>query len=84
MDIRTALKLGIAQLRAAHVPSDTLAAELLLLHATGRTRTSLYSHPEDDLTESESQNAAPQAFPHNTSPANRNSGASSLKSLQPS
>src|SRR5439155_7546900 len=56
MDIRTALKLGIAQLRAAHVPSDTLAAELLLLHATGRTRTSLYSHPEDDLTESESQN----------------------------
>jgi len=56
MDIRNALKLGIAQLRAAHVPSDTLDAELLLLHATGRTRTSLYSHPEDDLTESESQN----------------------------
>jgi release factor glutamine methyltransferase len=56
MDIRTALKLGIAQLRAAHVPSDTLAAELLLLHATRRTRASLYSHPEDDLTESESQN----------------------------
>ena len=55
MGIRNALKLGIAQLRAAHVPSDTLAAELLLLHATGRTRTSLYSHPEDDLTESESQ-----------------------------
>jgi release factor glutamine methyltransferase len=56
MDIRNALKLGIAQLRAAHVGSDTLAAELLLLHATGRTRTSLYAHPEDDLTESESQN----------------------------
>jgi len=55
MDIRTALKLGIAQLRDAHVPSDTLAAELLLLHATGRTRTSLYSHPEDQLTEAESQ-----------------------------
>ena len=55
MDIRTALKLGIAQLRAASVPSDTLAAELLLLHATGRTRTSLYSHPEDPLTEAESQ-----------------------------
>ena len=36
MDIRTALKLGIAQLRDAHVPSETLAAELLLLHATGR------------------------------------------------
>jgi len=55
MDIRAALKLGIAQLRAASVPSDTLAAELLLLHATGRNRTSLYSHPEDPLTEAESQ-----------------------------
>ncbi len=56
MDVRTALRLGIAQLRAANVSSYTLAAELLLLHATGRTRTSLYSHPEDQLTESESQN----------------------------
>ena len=56
MDIRTALKLGIAQLRAADVSSHTLAAELLLLHSTSRTRTSLYSHPEAELTESESQN----------------------------
>lgn len=56
LNIRTALKLGIAQLRAANVPSGTLAAELLLLHATGRTRTSLYSHPEDSLTELESRN----------------------------
>src|ERR1700756_2130883 len=56
MDIRTALKQGIAQLRTANVSSHTLAAELLLLHATGRTRTSLYSHPEDPLTEIESQN----------------------------
>ena len=55
MDIRTALKQGLAQLRAANVSSHTLAAELLLLHATGRTRTSLYSHPEDQLTESEWQ-----------------------------
>jgi len=55
MDIRTALKLGIAQLRAASVPSHTLAAELLLLHATGRNRTSLYSHPEDPLAETELQ-----------------------------
>jgi release factor glutamine methyltransferase len=55
MDIRTALKLGIAQLRGAHVPSETLAAELLLLHATGRSRTSLYSHPEDQLTAGESR-----------------------------
>lgn len=54
-DIRSALKLGIAQLRDAHVTSDTLAAELLLLHATSRTRTSLYSHPEDRLTEAELQ-----------------------------
>jgi release factor glutamine methyltransferase len=56
MDVRTALKLGLAQLRAANISSYTLAAELLLLHATGRTRTSLYSHPEDQLSESESQN----------------------------
>src|ERR1700745_3579500 len=55
MDIRTALKLGLAQLRSANVSSHTLAAELLLLHATGRTRTSLYSHPEDQLSEVESQ-----------------------------
>ena len=56
MDIRTALKQGIAQLRAANVSSHTLAAELLLLHATGRTRTSLYTHPEDAVAEVESQN----------------------------
>jgi release factor glutamine methyltransferase len=55
MDIRTALKLGIARLRNARVPSDTLAAELLLLHATCRSRTSLYSHAEDALSEAESQ-----------------------------
>src|SRR5438477_665844 len=56
MDIRTALRLGITQLRASNISSHTLAAELLLLHATDRTRTSLYSHPEDQLIESESQN----------------------------
>jgi release factor glutamine methyltransferase len=55
MDLRTALKLGITQLRAAGVPSDTLAAELLLLHATGRSRTSVYSHPEDTLSGPQSQ-----------------------------
>jgi len=53
MDFRTALKHGIAQLRAAHVASDTLAAELLLLHATQRERTYLYSHPEAELTAEE-------------------------------
>src|SRR5215475_7904813 len=53
MDFRTALKHGISQLRAAHVPSDTLAAELLLLHATNRERSYLYSHPEAELTADE-------------------------------
>jgi release factor glutamine methyltransferase len=55
MDVRTALKLGIAQLRAANVGSHTLAAELLLLRATNRSRTSIYSHPEDELSAAESQ-----------------------------
>ena len=55
IDIRSALKLGIAQLRIANVPSDTLVAELLLLEATGRDRASLYSHPEDPLTGGQSQ-----------------------------
>src|ERR1700758_849364 len=55
MDVRSALKLGIAQLRRANVSAHTLTAELLLLHATGRSRTSLYSHPEDELSEIESQ-----------------------------
>jgi len=55
MDLRTALKIGIAQLRNANVSSHTLAAELLLLHASDRTRTSLYAHPEDQLSEAESQ-----------------------------
>ena len=55
MDLRTALKHGIAQLRAAHVSSDTLAAELLLLHATQRERTYIYSHPEAKLTSEEAR-----------------------------
>ncbi|HTS13778.1 MAG TPA: HemK/PrmC family methyltransferase [Candidatus Limnocylindrales bacterium] len=48
-DIRSALKQGIARLRAARVPSHTLAAELLLMHALGRDRTWLYSHPESPV-----------------------------------
>ena len=55
MDFRSALKHGITQLRAAHVSSDTLAAELLLLHATQRERTYLYSHPEAELTNEEAR-----------------------------
>jgi release factor glutamine methyltransferase len=51
MDLRTALKQGLAQLRAARVPSDTLAAELLLLHVLGRDRTWIYSHPEEEIAE---------------------------------
>src|SRR5258705_2594900 len=53
MDIRGALKEGIAQLRAANVPSFTLAAELLLLHVIGRNRTWLYAHPEEILSEAD-------------------------------
>jgi len=53
MNFRSALKHGIAQLRAAHIASDTLAAEILLLHGTRRERTYLYSHPETELTDEE-------------------------------
>ncbi len=47
VDVRTALKRGIAELRDANVASYTLAAELLLLHALGRDRAWLYAHPEE-------------------------------------
>ncbi len=49
MDIRAALKEGMAQLRAAQVPSHTLATELLLIHALDRDRTWIYSHPEESV-----------------------------------
>jgi release factor glutamine methyltransferase len=39
----------MAQLRAAQIPSHTLAAELLLMHALGRDRAWIYSHPEESL-----------------------------------
>ena len=48
-DVRGALKEGIARLRAADVPSHTLAAELLLMHALGRERAWLYTHSNDSL-----------------------------------
>jgi release factor glutamine methyltransferase len=54
MDVRTALKNGIARLRDADVPSFTLAAELLLLHMLGRDRTWLYAHPEENINEADS------------------------------
>ena len=50
--VRSMLKHGVEQLRAANVPSHTLAAELLLLHVTSRDRAWLYSHPEEILSDS--------------------------------
>src|SRR5260370_22499288 len=47
--LRDALKEGIGRLRAARVPSHTLAAELLLMHAMGRDRAWLYAHPEESV-----------------------------------
>jgi len=54
-DIRAALKEGMARLRAANVSSHTLAAELLLMHALGRDRTWLYTHPEAPLEAAQAQ-----------------------------
>src|SRR6266567_2051604 len=55
IDVRTALKQGLAQLREAHVPSFTLAAELLLLHVLGRDRTWLYAHPEQQVSTADTE-----------------------------
>jgi release factor glutamine methyltransferase len=55
VDVRAALKQGLAQLREVHVPSFTLAAELLLLHVLGRDRTWLYAHPEEQLSSADSE-----------------------------
>jgi release factor glutamine methyltransferase len=44
--VREALREGISRLRSANVPSHELAAELLLMHAVGRDRAWIYSHPE--------------------------------------
>jgi release factor glutamine methyltransferase len=55
MDIRTALKQGLAQLRESHIPSYTLAAELLLLHVLGRDRTWLYAHPEEPVSRADAE-----------------------------
>jgi release factor glutamine methyltransferase len=48
--VRALLKFGITQLREAHVPSFTLAAELLLLHVLGRDRAWIYAHPEETIS----------------------------------
>jgi release factor glutamine methyltransferase len=54
-DVRSALKQGISRLRDAHVPSFTLAAELLLLHVLGRDRTWLYAHPEEQVSSADAE-----------------------------
>jgi release factor glutamine methyltransferase len=43
------LKFALAELRAARVPSHTLAAELLLMRVLRRDRAWLHAHPEDPL-----------------------------------
>lgn len=48
-DVRGALKEAMTRLRHGQVPSHTLAAELLLMHVTGRERAWLYAHPETTL-----------------------------------
>lgn len=48
-DVRTALAEGIARLERENVLSASLAAELLLMHASGRDRAWLYAHPEQEL-----------------------------------
>src|ERR1700704_4543905 len=50
IEVRTALKQGLAQLREAHVPSYTPAARFLRLHVLGRDRTWIYSHPEEKIS----------------------------------
>src|SRR5690242_5526816 len=53
--VRTALREAFAELRAAGVPSHTLAAELLLLHVLGRDRTWLYAHPEEQVSAADAE-----------------------------
>src|SRR2546429_128453 len=55
IDVRRALKQGLAQLREAHIPSHTLAAELLLLHVLGRDRTWLYAYPEEQISSADAE-----------------------------
>jgi release factor glutamine methyltransferase len=49
--VRSALHDAIAQLLAAETPSHALAAELLLMRATGRDRAWIYAHPEAVMDE---------------------------------
>ena len=49
MQLREALRAGIATLLEQQIPSASLAAELLLMHALGCDRGYLHSYPELDL-----------------------------------
>lgn len=53
--VRQALREAMGRLQRMQVPSHALAAELLLMHAAGRDRTWLYSHPEALLDSEASQ-----------------------------
>jgi len=53
--VRSALREAFAQLRAAEVPSHTLAGELLLLHVLGRDRAWMYAHPEEEISAPEAE-----------------------------
>ena len=54
-DVRGALREGMARLRKTNVPSHTLAAELLLMHACGRNRAWLYAHSDEPLDAAEAE-----------------------------
>src|SRR5712692_11364171 len=53
--VRSVLREAFAQLRAAGVPSHTLAAELLLMHALARDRTWIYAHPEEEISAADAE-----------------------------
>jgi release factor glutamine methyltransferase len=52
MTVQTALQQGCKLLEEAGVPAPRLTAEVLLGHALGCERPHLYSHPEEELSES--------------------------------
>lgn len=51
MDIRTALRQGTELLEHGAITAPRLTAEVLLCHATGREKSWLYGHPEEQLTQ---------------------------------
>jgi release factor glutamine methyltransferase len=55
LTVRGALRDAMAELARAQTPSYALAAELLLMHALGRDRAWLYSHPEMLIDEGTAQ-----------------------------